>query len=112
MTRRLKKFALSNYVKNPANSPYESSSASLVRARPAPYASAKRACFSMADWDPELYHRFRGYRAEPVERMLARLSVSARIISWTSDAVPANTRLNSRVARPLRRRSVSIPLTR
>jgi trans-aconitate 2-methyltransferase len=75
MTRRLKKFALSNYVKNPANSPYESSSASLVRARPAPYASAKRACFSMADWDPELYHRFRGYRAEPVERMLARLSV-------------------------------------
>jgi trans-aconitate 2-methyltransferase len=27
----------------------------------------------MADWDPELYHRFRGYRAEPVERIFARL---------------------------------------
>lgn len=28
----------------------------------------------MADWDPELYHRFRGYRAEPVERIFARLT--------------------------------------
>jgi len=27
----------------------------------------------MADWDPELYHRFRGYRAEPVERIFAWL---------------------------------------
>lgn len=27
----------------------------------------------MADWDPQLYHRFRGYRAEPVERIFARL---------------------------------------
>ena len=27
----------------------------------------------MADWDPELYHRFRRYRAEPVAMMLARL---------------------------------------
>jgi trans-aconitate 2-methyltransferase len=27
----------------------------------------------MSDWDPELYHRFRGYRAEPVERIFARL---------------------------------------
>jgi len=29
----------------------------------------------MADWDPELYHRFRGYRAEPVERIFARLTL-------------------------------------
>jgi trans-aconitate 2-methyltransferase len=29
----------------------------------------------MPDWDPDLYHRFRGYRAEPVEIMLARLSL-------------------------------------
>jgi trans-aconitate 2-methyltransferase len=27
----------------------------------------------MADWDPELYHRFRRYRAEPFEMILARL---------------------------------------
>jgi trans-aconitate 2-methyltransferase len=27
----------------------------------------------MDDWDPELYHRFRGYRAEPVERIFTRL---------------------------------------
>lgn len=27
----------------------------------------------MADWDPELYHRFRRYRAEPVELIFARL---------------------------------------
>lgn len=27
----------------------------------------------MADWDPELYHRFRRYRAEPVELILTRL---------------------------------------
>ncbi len=27
----------------------------------------------MADWDPELYHRFRRYRAEPFELILARL---------------------------------------
>jgi trans-aconitate 2-methyltransferase len=30
---------------------------------------------SMADWDPELYNRFRQYRAEPVEMMIARLSL-------------------------------------
>lgn len=29
----------------------------------------------MADWDPELYHRFRAYRAEPVTMMLARLNL-------------------------------------
>jgi trans-aconitate 2-methyltransferase len=29
----------------------------------------------MADWDPDLYHRFRGYRAEPVERIFARLAL-------------------------------------
>jgi trans-aconitate 2-methyltransferase len=28
----------------------------------------------MADWDPELYHRFRRYRAEPVAMFFARLS--------------------------------------
>ena len=27
----------------------------------------------MADWEPELYHRFRRYRAEPVELIFARL---------------------------------------
>jgi trans-aconitate 2-methyltransferase len=29
----------------------------------------------MADWDPELYNRFRQYRAEPVEMMIARLAL-------------------------------------
>jgi trans-aconitate 2-methyltransferase len=29
----------------------------------------------VADWDPELYHRFRRYRAEPVEAILARLTL-------------------------------------
>src|SRR5579859_761740 len=29
----------------------------------------------MADWDPELYHRFRRYRAEPFELILARLTL-------------------------------------
>jgi trans-aconitate 2-methyltransferase len=29
----------------------------------------------MADWDPELYNRFRRYRAEPVELILARLAL-------------------------------------
>jgi trans-aconitate 2-methyltransferase len=32
-------------------------------------------CMAMADWDPELYHRFRAYRAEPVEMIFARLSL-------------------------------------
>src|ERR1700722_9911195 len=27
----------------------------------------------MADWDPELYNRFRRYRTEPVEHILSRL---------------------------------------
>lgn len=36
----------------------------------------------MADWDPELYNRFRGYRAEPVTHILSRLQVGddARIV--------------------------------
>jgi trans-aconitate 2-methyltransferase len=29
----------------------------------------------MADWDPELYNRFRRYRAEPVEHILSRLEL-------------------------------------
>ncbi len=29
----------------------------------------------MADWDPDLYHRFRGYRAEPVELIFKRLTL-------------------------------------
>ncbi|MGH7931794.1 MAG: methyltransferase domain-containing protein, partial [Candidatus Binataceae bacterium] len=29
----------------------------------------------MADWDPELYNRFRRYRAEPVEAIFARLAL-------------------------------------
>jgi len=31
----------------------------------------------MADWDPELYNRFRRYRAEPVEHILSRLQFAA-----------------------------------
>ena len=30
----------------------------------------------MADWDPELYNRFRRYRAEPVEHILSRLDLT------------------------------------
>jgi trans-aconitate methyltransferase len=30
----------------------------------------------MADWDPELYNRFRRYRAEPVEHILSRLQLA------------------------------------
>ena len=30
----------------------------------------------MADWDPELYNRFRRYRAEPVEHILSRLELA------------------------------------
>ena len=29
----------------------------------------------MPDWDPELYNRFRRYRAEPFELILARLAI-------------------------------------
>ncbi len=32
----------------------------------------------MADWDPELYNRFRRYRAEPVEAILRRLEFADR----------------------------------
>jgi trans-aconitate 2-methyltransferase len=32
----------------------------------------------MADWDPELYNRFRRYRAEPVEMIFARLALGSR----------------------------------
>jgi len=31
----------------------------------------------MADWDPELYNRFRRYRAEPFEAILGRLHLGA-----------------------------------
>jgi trans-aconitate 2-methyltransferase len=31
----------------------------------------------MADWDPQLYHRFRGYRAEPFAAILGRLELGA-----------------------------------
>src|ERR1700722_3992999 len=30
----------------------------------------------MADWDPELYNRFRRYRAEPVGHILSRLRLA------------------------------------
>ncbi|HJU27793.1 MAG TPA: methyltransferase domain-containing protein, partial [Candidatus Binataceae bacterium] len=30
---------------------------------------------NMADWEPELYNRFRRYRAEPVDMMIARLAL-------------------------------------
>src|SRR5258708_1958818 len=30
----------------------------------------------MSDWDPELYNRFRRYRAEPVEHILSRLQLT------------------------------------
>jgi trans-aconitate 2-methyltransferase len=32
----------------------------------------------MSDWDPELYNRFRRYRAEPFEAILARLDLSGQ----------------------------------
>src|ERR1700735_1469890 len=32
----------------------------------------------MADWDPELYNRFRRYRAEPVGHILSRLQLADR----------------------------------
>ena len=32
----------------------------------------------MTDWDPELYNRFRRYRAEPVEMIFARLALGSR----------------------------------
>ena len=31
----------------------------------------------MTDWDPELYNRFRRYRAEPFEAILQRLELGA-----------------------------------
>src|SRR5579862_4184469 len=36
-----------------------------------------RKAMLMSDWDPELYNRFRRYRAEPVEHILSRLQLSA-----------------------------------
>jgi trans-aconitate 2-methyltransferase len=33
---------------------------------------------NVADWDPELYNRFRRFRAEPVEAILQRLAISDR----------------------------------
>jgi transcriptional regulator GlxA family with amidase domain len=41
----------------------------------------------MADWDPELYNRFRRYRAEPVEHILSRLQLG--------DAEKANLKISS-----------------
>jgi trans-aconitate 2-methyltransferase len=35
-------------------------------------------CARMSDWDPELYNRFREYRAEPVAMMLQRLQLAPR----------------------------------
>jgi trans-aconitate 2-methyltransferase len=36
-------------------------------------------CLAMADWDPELYHRFRRYRDEPVAMILARLPLASAV---------------------------------
>ncbi len=30
----------------------------------------------MSDWDPQLYNRFRRYRAEPVEHIVSRLQLA------------------------------------
>ncbi len=47
--------------------------ARLVRSRSAFYADGS-AGDAMADWDPELYHRFSAYRAEPFTVMMERLA--------------------------------------
>src|SRR5579859_7123244 len=39
----------------------------------APNSPGRKRSIAMADWDPALYHRFRAYRAEPFELILARL---------------------------------------
>jgi hypothetical protein len=43
----------------------------------------------MADWDPELYNRFRRFRAELVDAILARLGLRARREPSTRIAVTA-----------------------
>ena len=40
------------------------------------YAAFEVQVFEMSDWEPELYNRFRQYRAEPVDLILARLPIS------------------------------------
>jgi len=40
------------------------------------YAAFEAQISEMSDWEPELYNRFRRYRAEPVELILARLPIS------------------------------------
>jgi trans-aconitate 2-methyltransferase len=44
----------------------------------------------MGDWDPDLYHRFRRYRAEPFEAILARLEnggAEQRLVDRTVDRI-------------------------
>ena len=52
-------------------------SALLVAAAPCSLRRRLLCCLiggaAMGDWDPDLYHRFRRYRAEPFEAILARL---------------------------------------
>lgn len=40
------------------------------------YAAFETQFSEMSDWEPELYNRFRQYRAEPVDLILARLPIS------------------------------------
>jgi trans-aconitate 2-methyltransferase len=40
------------------------------------YAAFEAQISEMSDWEPELYNRFRQYRAEPVDLILARLPIS------------------------------------
>jgi len=54
----------------------------------------------MADWDPELYNRFRHYRAEPFEAILARLALghAERIIDLGCGSGENTVELASRTA--------------
>jgi trans-aconitate 2-methyltransferase len=48
----------------------------LERQATGTYAALEAQIFEMNDWEPELYNRFRRYRAQPVELILARLPIS------------------------------------
>jgi trans-aconitate 2-methyltransferase len=54
----------------------------------------------MADWDPDLYNRFRGYRAEPVAHIFSRLQVGddARIVDLGCGSGENTIELASRAA--------------
>jgi len=55
----------------------------------------------MTDWDPELYNRFRAYRAEPFEAILERLELDAdeRIVDLGCGSGENTVELTRRIAR-------------